>query len=73
MKRRHATALALAGTLALGLATTPTAEAQTKLKWAHVYETSEPFHTESVWAAQEIAKRTDGRPHGGPCQARPPS
>jgi len=22
--------------------------AQTKLKWAHVYETSEPFHTASV-------------------------
>ncbi|PWC84759.1 ABC transporter substrate-binding protein [Azospirillum sp. TSH100] len=38
-----------------------TAQAQTKLKWAHVYETSEPFHTQSVWAAQEIAKRTGGR------------
>jgi tripartite ATP-independent transporter DctP family solute receptor len=37
------------------------AQAQTKLKWAHVYETSEPFHTQSVWAAQEIAKRTNGR------------
>ena len=37
------------------------ADAQTKLKWAHVYETSEPFHTESVWAAEEIAKRTDNR------------
>ena len=37
------------------------AEAQTKLKWAHVYETSEPFHTQSVWAAQEISKRTNGR------------
>src|SRR2546421_6668056 len=35
--------------------------AQTKLKWAHVYETSEPFHTASVWAAQEINKRTNGR------------
>jgi tripartite ATP-independent transporter DctP family solute receptor len=35
--------------------------AQTALKWAHVYETSEPFHTESVWAAEEIAKRTEGR------------
>jgi tripartite ATP-independent transporter DctP family solute receptor len=31
------------------------------LKWAHVYETSEPFHTDSVWAAEEINKRTDGR------------
>jgi tripartite ATP-independent transporter DctP family solute receptor len=40
-----------------------TAAAQTNLKWAHVYETSEPFHTESVWAAGEIEKRTDGRYH----------
>src|SRR5687767_1676180 len=39
------------------------AAAQTNLKWAHVYETSEPFHTESVWAAEEIEKRTDGRYH----------
>lgn len=37
------------------------ASAQTSLKWAHVYETSEPFHTESVWAAEEIEKRTEGR------------
>ena len=35
--------------------------AQTKLKWAHVYETSEPFHTASVWAAEEIKKRSNGR------------
>lgn len=37
------------------------ATAQTKLKWAHVYETSEPFHTQSVWAAEEIKKRTNGK------------
>src|SRR5947209_20242391 len=37
--------------------------AQTKLKWAHVYETSEPYHKWSVWAAQEIEKRTNGRYH----------
>ncbi|KAF0230485.1 MAG: ABC transporter substrate-binding [Beijerinckiaceae bacterium] len=37
------------------------ASAQTKLKYAHVYETSEPFHTEAVWAAAEFAKRTKGR------------
>jgi len=36
---------------------------QTKLKWAHVYETSEPYHKWSVWAAQEIEKRTNGRYH----------
>lgn len=43
------------------LAATSVGSAQTKLKWAHVYETSEPFHTASVWAAQEINKRTNGR------------
>jgi len=43
------------------LAVAGPALAQTKLKWAHVYETSEPYHTESVWAAEEIKKRTDGR------------
>ena len=37
------------------------ASAQTKLKWAHVYETSEPYHTDSVWAAEEIKKRTNGK------------
>src|SRR3954453_17752071 len=42
------------------IAAPTTGVAQTKLKWAHVYETSEPFHTASVWAAQEIAKRTSG-------------
>ncbi len=36
-------------------------QAQTKLKWAHVYETSEPFHKYAVWAADEIKKRTNGR------------
>ena len=43
------------------LAGTVAAHAQTTLKWAHVYEASEPFHTESVWAAEEIGKRTEGR------------
>ncbi|UUZ74649.1 sialic acid TRAP transporter substrate-binding protein SiaP [Polaromonas sp. P1(28)-13] len=37
------------------------AQAQTKLKWAHVYETSEAYHKWSVWAADEIKKRTSGR------------
>ena len=34
--------------------------AQTKLKWAHVYEVAEPYHTEALWAAEEIKKRTNG-------------
>jgi tripartite ATP-independent transporter DctP family solute receptor len=55
-----ALALALVTILAFG-ASTGAASAQTNLKWAHVYETSEPFHTASVWAAQEIGKRTNGR------------
>lgn len=51
-------ALALAATVAMGAAS---AMAQEALTWAHVYETSEPFHTESVWAAEEIKRRTNGR------------
>jgi tripartite ATP-independent transporter DctP family solute receptor len=35
--------------------------AQTKLKFAHVYETSEAYHRAALWAADEIKKRTDGR------------
>src|SRR5512132_1254161 len=35
--------------------------AQQKLKFAHVYETTEPYHTQAVWAAGEIAKRTNNR------------
>ncbi|HEX4779660.1 MAG TPA: sialic acid TRAP transporter substrate-binding protein SiaP [Usitatibacter sp.] len=57
MKIRAFGALVLA---AFVLAATA-AGAQTKLKWAHVYETSEPYHTEALWAAQEIGKRTNGR------------
>jgi tripartite ATP-independent transporter DctP family solute receptor len=51
----------LAASAAALIAATNAGMAQTKLKWAHVYETSEPFHTASVWAAQEINKRTNGR------------
>src|SRR5690349_366157 len=45
----------------LALALSTGVAAQTKLKWAHVYETSEPYHTAAVWAAGEIKKRTGGR------------
>jgi tripartite ATP-independent transporter DctP family solute receptor len=50
---------ALAGIAFTALA--GSALAQQKLSWAHVYEVTEPFHTESLWAAEEIKKRTDGR------------
>ena len=50
------------GLVAAALALIPGAAfAQQKLKWAHVYETSEPYHTQSVWAAEEIKKRTNGK------------
>src|SRR3954470_13212900 len=58
MLKRFA-AVALVGA-ALAVTAGPTF-AQQKLKWAHVYETSEPYHTESVWAAAEIKKRTNGK------------
>lgn len=58
MDRRLAFKTALA---AVALAAAGTAGAQTKLKWAHVYETSEPFHKWSVWAADEIKKRSSGK------------
>jgi tripartite ATP-independent transporter DctP family solute receptor len=37
------------------------AQAQTKLKFAHVYEINEPYHTEMLWAATEIATRTNNK------------
>jgi tripartite ATP-independent transporter DctP family solute receptor len=37
------------------------AQAPTKLKWAHVYETSESYHKQALWAGAEVAKRTAGR------------
>jgi tripartite ATP-independent transporter DctP family solute receptor len=58
MKIKLTTIMGAVAALALSAVT---AQAQTALKWAHVYETSEPFHTESVWASEEIAKRTNGR------------
>ncbi|EWH00741.1 sialic acid TRAP transporter substrate-binding protein SiaP [Halomonas sp. BC04] len=37
------------------------AQAQETLRFAHVYETSEPFHKWAEWAAEQIEERTDGR------------
>jgi tripartite ATP-independent transporter DctP family solute receptor len=51
----------LAAAFAVALAVSGGALAQTKLKFAHVYETSEPYHTAALWAAGEIAKRTGNR------------
>ena len=56
--RRPALCLAVAVAM---FGVTGSAAAQTKLKWAHVYEVSEPYHSQALWAAEEIKKRTDGR------------
>src|SRR3954452_21319834 len=53
--------LKLLAACALAATAAAPAFAQTKLKWAHVYETSEPYHKWSVWAGDEIKKRTNGR------------
>jgi tripartite ATP-independent transporter DctP family solute receptor len=60
-KRFALKTLALGAALALSLGAASLAQAQTKLKWAHVYETSEAYHTQSVWAAEEIKKRSNGK------------
>lgn len=46
---------------AAGLLLAGSSQAQEVLKWGHVYEVTEPFHTEAVWAGEEIAKRTNGK------------
>jgi tripartite ATP-independent transporter DctP family solute receptor len=56
--KRVKSMLAMFAALAIAL---PAVQAQTKLKFAHVYETSEPYHTAAVWAAGEIARRTNNR------------
>jgi tripartite ATP-independent transporter DctP family solute receptor len=35
--------------------------ARARLKWAHVYETSEPFHRAAEWASEQIEQRSNGR------------
>jgi len=53
-------ALGLAAAAATVLGTPgPVLAAQT-LKWAHVYETSSPYHKWAVWAAEELQKRSNG-------------
>src|SRR5690349_7422824 len=57
MFRRTLLGTALAAPVLIGRS----AQAQTRLRWAHVYETNEPYHTQAVWAAQQIQQRTSSR------------
>ncbi|WP_442935598.1 sialic acid TRAP transporter substrate-binding protein SiaP [Nitratireductor sp. CH_MIT9313-5] len=50
-----AAALASASLLAMP------AQAETVLKWAHVYESSEPYHTCAVAASDKLKEATEGR------------
>ena len=40
--------LAIGATLLSAVLLAAPASAQTKLKWAHVYEVAEPYHTEAL-------------------------
>src|SRR5437773_4013675 len=53
--------VALAAAFVIAAAIAGPASAQTKLKWAHVYEIGEPYHIQALWAADEIKKRTNGK------------
>ncbi|MCQ4160881.1 sialic acid TRAP transporter substrate-binding protein SiaP [Roseomonas sp. GC11] len=57
MIRAILTAAALAASTLLAMP----AEAQQRLRWAHVYEANEAYHTEALWAAQQIKERTQNR------------
>ena len=61
MSKRHTLKLVAACAMVAAAALPGLAQAQTKLKWAHVYETSEPYHKWSVWAGEEFKKRTNGK------------
>ena len=56
-KTAYALPLAAAALAALPVA----GSAQTMLKWAHVYETSEPYHTCAVEASDRLMAATDDR------------
>ena len=54
-------ALAALSTTMLTATSAPAFAAPTTLKWAHVYEVSEPYHTCAVAASELLSKATDGR------------
>ncbi|WP_425419149.1 sialic acid TRAP transporter substrate-binding protein SiaP [Oricola indica] len=58
MFRKMITLTAVAATVALSATSAAFA---VELKWAHVYEVGSDYHQVAEWAAEEVAKRTDGR------------
>lgn len=62
VNRRAALGLGASATLlAVPMLRNRAAAQGTRLRWAHVYEVNEPYHTEALWAAREIAQKTAGR------------
>ena len=59
MNMNKITTAIAAGVIVMAGATT--ALAVETLKWAHVYESGSAYHITAQWAADEIAKATDGR------------
>ncbi|MBA2779848.1 sialic acid TRAP transporter substrate-binding protein SiaP [Halomonas kenyensis] len=60
-QRHLKTSLLSAALIAAGIGFTGAVQATETLRFAHVYETSEPFHRWAEWAAGEIEERTEGR------------
>jgi tripartite ATP-independent transporter DctP family solute receptor len=62
MIRRRSLGLGLgAASLASPFVSDPAVAQGMRLRWAHVYEVNEAYHTEAQWAAREIQQRTGGR------------
>ena len=60
MLTRRRTAVLAAALAAPALAGRASAQAQ-RLRWAHVYEVNEAYHTVALWAAERIRERSGGR------------
>ncbi len=61
MKKRQLVLALGAAAFSVGVHVSATAQSPIKLKWAHVYENTEPYHKQALYAADEIRKRTASR------------
>jgi tripartite ATP-independent transporter DctP family solute receptor len=61
MKKRQLVQALAAAVLGFPVQLPTQAQTPIKLKWAHVYENTEAYHKQALWAAEEIRKRTASR------------
>jgi tripartite ATP-independent transporter DctP family solute receptor len=61
MKKRQLVQALSAAVLGFSVQLPTQAQTPIKLKWAHVYENTEAYHKQALWAAEEIRKRTASR------------